>query len=351
MSWAHKEFQLNNRSFSNAAELVAYAEHISPALHTFLTDWFSTEDVIIVQTSGSTGTPKPIPLKKEYMKNSALATGDFFQVKEKTKALCCLPIEFIAGKMMVVRGLILGWHLDVVEPSSNPLENGHQPYDFAAMVPLQLSNSLDKVELIDQLIVGGGVVSHQLEKAIQGLSTKIYATYGMTETITHIAVKPLNLSSQGSMTKRFYQTLPNVSITQDKRNCLVINAPKISDEPVITNDVVEILSPIEFQWKGRFDNVINSGGVKLHPEDIEQKLLPYISNRFFIAGLPDEQLGEKLVLVVEGEKNAVISNNVRNLKNKFSKFEIPKDILFVPKFKETATGKIQRIKTLKLILG
>jgi O-succinylbenzoic acid--CoA ligase len=349
MSWVHKDFQLNNRSFSKATELIAYSKNISATLHAFLTDWFSEEGFVIVQTSGSTGTPKSIPLKKEFMKNSALATGEFFQVKETTKALCCLPVEYIAGKMMLVRAMVLGWHLDVVEPSSHPLEDIHQQYDFSAMVPLQLNNSLDKVELINQLIVGGGVASHSLEQAIQGLSTKIYATYGMTETITHIAIKPLNLLLRGSTTKQSYQLLPNITITQDQRNCLIIHAPKVANEPVITNDIVEIISPTEFQWKGRFDNVINSGGVKLHPEEIEKKLSPYIANRFFVAGLPDEKLGEKLVLIIEGDESSVISKSMRNLKDILSKFEVPKEIYSIPKFKETPTGKVQRSQTLELL--
>ena len=146
-----------------------------------------------------------------------------------------------------------------------------------------------------------------------------------------------------------YEILPNVSISLDERNCLVIDAPKVSDELVITNDIVEIISETEFQWKGRFDNVINSGGVKLHPEEIEKKLSPYIPNRFFVAGLPDEQLGEKLVLIIEGEQSDVISNSVRNLKDVLSKFEIPKATFFTPKFKETPTGKVQRTQTLELL--
>jgi len=354
MSWVHKEFQLNNRSFSTTSELLAYSKNISETLYKFLSDWFSTEDVVIVKTSGSTGTPKFIPLKKEHMKNSALATGTFFGVQETTKALCCLPVEYIAGKMMVVRALVLGWHLDVVEVSSNPLANINQQYDFSAMVPLQLSNSLDKLELIDKLIVGGGVVSHQLEEAIQEVATKIYATYGMTETITHIATKKLNCHSK-LVSESYYQILPNISITQDKRNCLVINAPKVSDELVVTNDIVEIISENEFQWKGRFDNVINSGGVKLHPEEIEKKLAPYISNRFFVAGFPDEQLGEKLVLIIEGDEKSVILNSrpesvevlFQNMKNVLSKFELPKTTFFIPKFEETPTGKIQRKRILQ----
>jgi O-succinylbenzoic acid--CoA ligase len=346
MSWVHKDFKLNNRSFLNSDELIIYAEEVSVSLHTFLTSWFSKDDFIVVKTSGSTGKPKNISLKKAYMKNSALATGAFFNANEKTKALCCLPVEYIAGKMMVVRAMVLGWHLDVAEPSSNPLEHNNQHYDFSAMVPLQLNNSLEKIEQIDQLIVGGGVVSYPLEASIQNLSTQMYATYGMTETITHIAVKSLNESCLPELVSgAYYQTLPNVSISTDARNCLVIHAPKVSDEVVVTNDIVNIISETEFEWKGRYDNVINSGGVKLHPEEIEKKLSPYISSRFFVAGLPDEQLGEKLVLIIEGEMSDFSIADAMSL----TRFETPKAIFFIEKFSETPTGKVQRSKTVKLI--
>jgi O-succinylbenzoic acid--CoA ligase len=352
MNWAPNHFRLNGRWFQSEEELIQYALNISKPLHHFIQEWFSGKDTIIVKTSGSTGKPKEIRLRKEYMVNSAKATGMFFNLPESTTALCCLPIEYIAGKMMIVRALTLGWHLDVVEPSSHPLENIHQRYDFSAMVPLQLQNSLEKIEFIDQLIVGGGVVSHSLRESIQQVSTKIYATYGMTETITHIAVRELNRYSDVD-TEPHYQTLPNVSIRTDERNCLVIHAPKVSDELIVTNDIVELISETEFEWKGRYDNVINSGGIKLHPEEIEEKLSPYISSRFFVAGIPDEQLGEKLVLIIEGEKEDSFSMKsllqVTDIKESLSRFQIPKAVFFFPNFIETPTGKIQRKETIKQI--
>ena len=350
MKWAHKDFHLNGRSFESTQSLIEFSKEVLPALADFLKEWFSDDGFLSVKTSGSTGKPKQIQLRKEYMRNSAKATGAFFNVNEKTRALCCLPIEYIAGKMMVVRALTLGWHLDVIAPVSNPLETIESSYDFSAMVPLQLSNSLDKMHLVDQLIVGGGVVSSELSQRIQELHTKMYATYGMTETITHVAVKPLNNACHSELvSESHYKTLPNVTISQDNRNCLVIDAPKVSDETVVTNDVVELISDTEFEWKGRYDNVINSGGVKLHPEEIERKLSPYIKSRFFVAGLPDEKLGEKLVLIVEGKKSTTILNSFQNLNKDLTKYETPKEIYFLSQFQETHTGKVQRTKTLELI--
>lgn len=342
----HTSFQINGESFSNSEELIAFSQSISKEINQFLKDWFSINPYIVVKTSGSTGNPKSIHLRKDFMINSALATGRYFQLKENTKALCCLPIKFIAGKMMLVRALTLGWDLDVVEPKSNPLQEITKEYDFSAMVPLQLRNSILKIDQIKTLIVGGGMVSRDLEKAIQTVHTKCYATYGMTETSTHVAVKKLNKFTQLELeSASVYKTLPDITISKDKRSCLIIHAPKVSDETIITNDVVDIVSKTEFKWKGRLDHVINSGGVKLHPEEIEQKLSHTIHSRFFVAGIPDDILGEKLILLIEGENYQI----TKKYFSKLSRFEIPRATYFIPKFLETGTGKINRHKTLDLL--
>ncbi|WP_317043381.1 AMP-binding protein [Polaribacter haliotis] len=348
----HKSFQLNNNSFSNVDELIVYVQNSSKEIYPFLKEWFSNDGFITVQTSGSTGKPKSIQLQKEFVINSALATGNYFSLPENTTALLCLPIEYIAGKLMLIRAITLGWHLDVIQPVSNPLKDVSKEYGFSAMVPLQVENSMDNLHQIKKLIVGGGVVSNQLQNKLQTISTEVFATYGMTETITHIAVKKLNnFSNVFSEEKPFYEVLPNVTIYKDERNCLVIDAPKVSKEAIFTNDVIHLISDTQFEWLGRFDNVINSGGIKLHPEKIEKKLSEIIENRFFVSGIPDEKLGEKLVLIVED----IVSSSaveklieVKNLKT-LSKFEIPKEIYFVKKFVETKTKKIQRNRTLDLI--
>ena len=316
----HKAFKLNNNSFDAIDDLLAYALYFSPEIHHFLEDWFSEKEFVVVKTSGSTGVPKLIQLQKKQMQYSALATGDFFQLKEKKIALLCLPIKYIAGKMMLVRALTLGWHLDIVNASSNPLNTLSRNYDFTAMVPLQLENSIDKLHLIKKLIVGGGLVSNNLQEKLQPLATEVFGTSG------------------------FYQTLPNTIIYKDERNCLVIENSKVSNEVIFTNDVVVLISDTQFQWLGRFDNVINSGGIKLHPESIEDKLSQIIAQRFFVAGIPDEKLGEKLILIIEGGS---ISIDIQ--KANLSRFEIPKEIYFVDNFIETATKKIQRKKTLDFI--
>lgn len=340
----HTSFQLNGKRFSSSDEIIQNASNISNKYANFFKEWFSDDTHIIIKTSGSTGIPKNIQLQKAHIINSAIMTGDFFKLAPKTTALCCLPIEFIAGKMMLVRSLLLGWHLDIILPNSNPLASIDKEYEFSAMIPLQVFKSLSKIHLIKKLILGGGVVSSSLIEKLQEVSTQVFATYGMTETITHIAIKKLNnFQITKSELESHYKTLSNVKVSKDSRNCLVIDAPKISSEIIITNDVVEIISQTEFIWKGRYDHIINSGGIKLYPEEIENKLFSKLSNRFFVAGIPDYGLGEKLILIIEGEK-IIINNEVFSL---LSKFEIPKEIFFISKFIYTETGKIRRKETLR----
>ncbi|WP_370511733.1 AMP-binding protein [Lutibacter sp. Hel_I_33_5] len=358
MNQFHKAFKLNNKSFSTVKELLDYSSSVDESTYSFLSEWFNEDDFILVQTSGSTGKPKPIKVKKEFAINSAITTSDYFDLKENTKALLCLSTDYIAGKMMLVRALTLGWQLDIVSPGLNPLEENSTGYDFSAMVPMQLENSLDKLHFIRKLIVGGGVVSRSLKDKIQSTETQIFATYGMTETVTHIAIKKLNhfnVVNSRAIEKSFYQTLPSISIYKDHRNCLVIEAPKVSNEIIFTNDVVQLISDTKFEWLGRFDNVINSGGIKLHSEKIEEKLLSVINQRFFVAGIADEKFGEKLVLCIEKNvtsssiEKSQVENDIKSLTS-LSQYEIPKEIYFVESFIETETKKIQRNKTLDLVV-
>nr|WP_299055577.1 AMP-binding protein [uncultured Polaribacter sp.] len=352
----HKDFKLNGFSFTSVDEILSYSKDFSEEIYQFLQDWFSKKEYVIVQTSGSTGTPKDIQLLKQKMINSALATGQFFNLKPKTTALMCLPSKYIAGKMMLVRALTLGWHIDIVSSNASPLKTISKKYDFSAMVPLQVENSLDKIHLLETLIIGGGVVSKKLQDKLQSISTNVFATYGMTETITHIAIKKLNHfkgAISNSVTIAYYKTLPNTTIYIDQRNCLVLKNNNVANEIVFTNDVVQLISDTQFEWLGRIDNVINSGGIKLYPEKIEEQLSTLIKQRFFVTGIEDELLGNKLILVVEAPidhqlyKNKLFSE-IQNLRT-LSKFEIPKEIYFMDQFIETGTKKIQRNKTLELL--
>ncbi len=336
----HNNFKLNGFHL-NREDLcrVAYsfikegAEHEKP-VGDFILDWFDNRSYIIMSTSGTTGTPKDIKVDKQAMVNSALATGNFFDIQTASKALHCLPTKYIAGKMMLIRGFILGLDLDFVAPSSRPLLNNKTKYDFVAMVPLQAQNSLKDLDGVKKLIVGGAQINKKLENKLQKLKTVVYETYGMTETITHIAAKKVG--------EKAFTVLPNVSIAIDANNCLIIQAPNVSKQTIKTNDLVELTNDKQFVFLGRFDNVVNSGGIKLLPELIEAKLSPAMNARFFVIGKPDESLGEKLILLIEGDELALSDT----LFDVLDKFEKPKEVHFIPKFKETESGKIKRKETL-----
>ena len=352
----HNGFKINKLHFSNEElSKVAYGyikdgEPYEEEIGNFILDWLKPSEFIIVRTSGSTGISKKIKVRKEHMVNSAIATGDFFEMEAGCTALMCLPAKYIAGKMMLVRAMVLGWELDLVPPSSNPLDNLYKTYDFCAMTPFQLDNSISRLHLIKKLIVGGGAVSPKLQDMVQGLNTKVYETFGMTETVSHIAAKKLNTKKKNKKKPAPFKVMPNVHISKDKRDCLIINAPNIADEVLVTNDVVEILTYKKFLWKGRIDNVVNSGGIKLYPENIERKLNEVIDGRFFLIGMPDDALGEKLVLFIEADFSEELllelQEKIQSVK-KLDKYEIPKKIYLIGKFEETPNGKIHRKNTLR----
>ena len=344
----HPQFCINGKHivYQDLPE-VAYSfikegEDFEKAIGEFLLDWIDSNETLSVHTSGSTGTPKVIGLKKEQMVNSALATGDFFQLKPGQTALNCLPVTYIAGKMMLVRALVLGLNIYLVPPSAKPLNFTDRIFDFGAMVPLQARNCISNIHQIRTLLIGGAPIAPDLRMVLNKADSAIYETYGMTETITHIAVKEMKPDQDA-----IFHALPNVALSHDERGCLIIEAPNVSDAKVITNDMVELISPKAFKWLGRFDNVINSGGVKLFPELIEQKLSAIMEVPFFISSIPNEKLGEKLVLVLENETNFDdIQQRLSSIKD-LGPYEIPKEIFTIPKFERTESGKIKRTKTLK----
>ncbi|MHC5202559.1 AMP-binding protein [Myroides sp. LJL119] len=338
----HTDFRFNTESY-NEQQLLDWAQGICESTQTnylqqiacFFLEWFNDKTYIELRTSGTTGTPKLIQLPKSAVITSAKATGKYFDIPNKSSALLCMNPNFVAGKLMLVRAMLLGWHLDVIQPDSKPLSHSDKSYDFVAMVPMQVENSIDQLHRVKCLIIGGAKVSSALKQRLNGVATRIYETYGMTETITHIAAKPLF--------QEHFEILDHVTISQDHRGCLVIHAPGISKEPIITNDVVQQLSGNSFLWLGRADNVINSGAIKLYPEQIEQKLSPFISSRFFIGSKADSYLGNKVVLVIESKPYTLDSNIFASL----DKYEIPKEIQFCEVFVQTDSGKIIRSKNIK----
>ena len=352
----HPNFSIQGRRYSlNDLTELSYSfikegEDFEKHIGEFILDWIDKPSFVNVYTSGSTGTPKAITLKKEQMINSALATGNYFNLSAKDSELLCLPATYIAGKMMLVRAMVLGLDLYMVPPTSSPLKDSNRTFDFGAMVPLQVSNSLPFLHQVKTLIIGGAPISNTLRDQLHIIENNSFETYGMTETITHVAVKPLNqMLSSIVATDLGFKTLPGIEISKDKRDCLVINAPKVSDEIVITNDVVALVSDNEFRWLGRYDNMINSGGIKLNPEQIESKLSDILHHSFFISSFPDPKLGEQVVLILEGvmDKENVMQQIIAS--NTLNKYELPRLVKTIPEFLRTDSGKVKRNETLALL--
>lgn len=334
---------LNDRCYSDVGEISGMTDN--PDIVSFLTEWFDSREYVIGHTSGSTGTPKEIRLLKSDMMASARLTNEFFGINDRSVLLLCLSPNYIAGKMMIVRTLLSGANLLVVKPSSSPLKEINRCIDFAAMVPMQVQESLadpvtrERISCIRQLIIGGAAVSSALELALSGLPVRCFSTYGMTETVSHIALRELNTRYPG------YTALGNVTFSQDNRECLCIHAPHLSNVVFVTNDIVRLSGKNRFEWLGRYDNVINSGGVKLFPEEIEKKISGLIpGKRYYITGMSDGRLGQKAVLVIEDEvwtNNRLIELNAK-MKRSLSAYQVPKEIRFMPHFHETYSGKIIR---------
>jgi len=355
----HPEFRLNGTQCNReelkevAYSLIKEGEQFEQRIGDFLLDWLSDEDIILVTTSGATGVPKRIFLNKEHMVNSARATGDFLNLKEGNSALLCLPADYIAGKMMLVRAMVLGLKLDFVEPGSEPLWRTIDPYDITAMVPMQVQNSLKKLQLFGTILIGGAPLSATLQETVQQTSTRVFETYGMTETCSHVALKAINPAAgavKGESGKPF-KALPGITFSRNDKGCLVVQAPEVNQPSLETHDLVELLNDKEFIWLGRSDNVVNSGGVKLVPETIEEKLKSVINETFILGGIPDDSLGEQLVMVLEtNELREDIKQELQAVES-LEKYEYPKQIFIKEQFPRTENGKIKRKELLNLVIS
>jgi O-succinylbenzoic acid--CoA ligase len=342
----HQAFRLNGKAYAYedlrelGYNLVKEGASHEKDIGDFLLDWLSDSLTVQVYTSGSTGTPGLHLIKKQQMIQSALATAAFFGLQPGNTALLCLPAKYIGGKMMLVRAMVLGLSLDYVKPSATPLKKKAASYDFCAMVPKQFLGSLEDITKVKRLIIGGAPLGKKGVEAAQPLGTEVFETFGMTETISHFAMRRINPPEP------VFRTLTGIKVGLDERGCLIVYAPALAATPLHTNDMARLVSDTAFEWLGRYDNIINSGGIKLVPEQIEFKLQDVINTRFFVAGLPDDILGEQLVLVVEGVPDtAVLLPVLRNLKA-LTAYEIPKKVVSAPVFETTGSGKINRTATL-----
>lgn len=311
----------------------------SDELDAFLKEWSNESPAVTAHTSGSTGEPKEIRLLKTDMWESAKATCEFFGITEKSVLYLPLSVGYIAGKMMVVRALVSGAKLYVERPSNNPLHM-LEPADsvtLLAVVPSQLPSLMANpfVERVSNVIVGGAPMSPSQETAVSAMSARVYASYGMTETCSHVALRNVSAGSNS------YMALPDVRFSVDGRSCLGISCSRMSIGHLQTNDVVDLISDIEFRWLGRYDNVVNSGGIKLHPELLERKLATVVDTPFYLIGRASERWGQELVMVVEA------NDEPQKIMDKASgvlhPFEMPKQVFVIDELPRTSNGKIRRI--------
>lgn len=361
-------------------------------LEDFLSEWNNGSDRVLVHTSGSTGKPKPMMVEKKRMLNSARITCDFLGLKPGDSALLCMSLDYIAGKMVVVRSIERHLHLISVSPSGHPLKNidlkdvngkdvngkdVNGEITFAAMVPMQVYNTLqvpeerERLTHIRHLIIGGGAIDASLEKELRSLpgNIAIWSTYGMTETLSHIALRRIN----GAEASEWYQPFDSVKISQTEEGCLVIDAPLVCAETLVTNDIVEIesyiynkvekhdkvvknevMEKLRFRIKGRKDNVICSGGIKIQIEEVEALLRPHLEKPFMLAKKKDEKFGEIAVLLTEDEDLKKVEATIRRLlsgksddsnkssESKSHKYWIPREFRYVEHLPLTETGKPKR---------
>jgi len=308
----------------------------------FIAQWFNEKSYIEVHSSGSTGKPKLLQIPKVKMLASAAMTCQFFNLKKGNTALLCLSPKHIGGMMMIVRAMYAELNLIPRPPSANPLNEVNEKIDFIALVPYQVQNILDlnpkKLEAIPNIIIGGGKLDFALQQSLKHHQVAAYSTFGMTETLSHIALQKIGAEEN-------YTCLDGIRIEQSTRGTLIVHAPMLLEEELETNDLIELVSPRQFKWLGRTDFAIESGGLKFIPEQVERKLEDKIRRRFIISSRPHPKLNNELVLLIEGEQSALDSDLFEGL----DKYEYPKQIYFITQFIETANGKIDRIKTRQLI--
>lgn len=304
----------------------------------FIGEWYNDNDYVVVSTSGSTGKPKQLKVLKQHMVNSARMTCSALGLERGDNALLCLSTGYIAGKMMVVRAIVAGLNLTVIEPCGTPYID--KDYAFCAMVPMQVYNILTSSERmfslsqVGKLIIGGGPISADLRQEIEQLTVECYSTYGMTETVSHIALRRLN----GLHKQHSYHPFQGVTISLNSNGCLIIDAPSVCSSRLVTNDIAEIEEDGSFRILGRLDNVINTGGVKVIPEEVELKIGGCTTHSYAISSQPDARLGEKVVLVIEGGMECLFYFD-----DVLTPYERPRRIVYVDKIPLTPNGKINRV--------
>jgi O-succinylbenzoic acid--CoA ligase len=342
---------------NNNIPLVGLSSYAS-ACYDFCHQWMNGLEYVEIKTSGSTGVPKCIKLSRRQLTASAHKTINFFALEKNDTLLCCLDIQYIAGKMMLIRAMECGANIVCVWPTSYIFRDvpASITITFTALVPMQLHTSLEanntdwlkKINWMKGILVGGAPVRSELERLCKRITAPVYESYGMTETCSHIALRKINQPEASE----WFTILNGITISQNEKKCLVIHGDVTNHQTLVTNDIVEIYDTKKFKWLGRYDNIINSGGIKILPEKLEKEIEKIfhesgISCRFFVAGIPHEKLGTAVCLFIEEPLQMKDDKIYALLQQKISRFEIPKSIIRKNKFYETATGKIDRANTVQ----
>ncbi len=356
----HSSFRLDGRPYDRDSldyycKMVIGQNETPPwrrELYSFIRDWIDPARSVFEQwSSGTTGTPKPYRLRRKAMVRSARNTLERFGLRGGDRVLLCLPVRYIAGKMMAVRALVGGLDLVAVEPSGRPLSSLSGPVSFGAMVPLQVHETLDhgdNLDALEILLIGGGRIDPLLRDRLSRLERPLlYESFGMTETCTHVALRRINGTGAGNL----FMPMKGVSLSQDRRGCLVIRAEGITGGPIYTNDLVEMdQDGVGFEWLGRADHVISTGGIKIIPELLEQKIRACIGRECLVLPLPDARLGESLLLVVESkDPDPPEVEWLRSIRESLPGYEIPRRILTVPEIPRNSSFKPDRKAALLLL--
>jgi O-succinylbenzoic acid--CoA ligase len=315
---------------------------LKKSLENFISEWNNSTSIIISKTSGSTGKAKEILLCKEKMLISAQKTANYFNFEENETIGLALSPNTVGGKMQIIRSIVKSQKLVILPNNRNPLKYLDKKIDFLTLVPLQLETILaenpKKLNLVKTVLLGGAAISVQLKDKLKESTSNFYEGYGMTETYSHIALRNINSDAH-------FQSLSGVKISKTAIGSLILDIPYLGLKNLITNDLVEIKNAYQFKILGRTDFVINSGGLKYSPEVLEEKIAKYIPSTFFIFGRPDSQYGQKICILIEGEKDEVVDLQAVFVEN-LSRYENPKEIFYLPQFDRTESGKINRLKTI-----
>lgn len=360
MSSPKKTFLLNDKiiAFTTILEKdISPSTSFEKEVLDFCYNWLSGNEIFTFKSSGSTGDPKDIKVTRKQIIASIEQTAKALKLTDSDNTLICLPASSTGGKMMLARSLYLNMHMECVEPSANPFLQSQSNPTFTALTPYQLEEILqenpEKLNRLKAVLVGGAPVSEMLKEKIQKtISTPLYATYGMTETVSHIALKLLNTKEKQDA----FFVLSGVEIKTTRADCLEIKSAVTNNQWITTNDRVEVLSDKSFRWLGRTDSIINSGGVKIQPEEVEAVIESVLNKirykkNYFIYGIPHETLGQQCALFIEGP--ALKQDKIKELQDlinqQIHKHYAPKKIFFIPEFDYTSSGKIDKIKTIETI--